>query len=99
MVRADKTSRILEVRGFAAGAALEIEQSEIDHAVAHVNRRADVQILAADPLEVEHGLVERRGLVEVAHAYGKMAQAGHGNSSARTISPPIRNIICNRRYA
>src|SRR5271163_2256102 len=37
MVSADKTFRILEVRGLASRAGREIEQGEIDHAVAHVN--------------------------------------------------------------
>src|SRR6202030_4371685 len=51
MVSADKTFRIFQVRGRGAGAGREIEQGEIDRAVAHVDRRADIQILARDALE------------------------------------------------
>src|ERR1700682_287896 len=73
MVRADKTLRILQVRGGGAGAGREIEQGEIDRAVAHINGRADIQILARDGLEIEHGLGELCGLVEMVHADGEMA--------------------------
>src|SRR5690349_4603351 len=78
MVRADVGIRVFEVGSLAAGGAGEIEQSEIDDAVAHINRRTDVQILAPDAFELEHGLIELRCLVEVLHADGKMAQSGHG---------------------
>src|ERR1700730_12056708 len=69
MVGADKSFGIFQIRGRGAGAGREIEQGEIDGAVAHIDRRADIQILARDALEVEHGLVEFCGLVEIVHAY------------------------------
>src|SRR5580698_3354944 len=78
MVRADKTFGIFQVRGRGAGAGRKVEQGEIDRAVAHVDGRADIQILAGDALEVEHGLVEFCRLVEIVHADGEMAQTGHG---------------------
>src|SRR5580700_9531951 len=77
MVSADETLGIFQVRGRRAGAGREVEQGEVDRAVAHIDGRADVQILARDALEIEHGLVEFCGLVEVVHADGEMAQTGH----------------------
>src|SRR5580704_2720888 len=50
VVRADKALRVLQVRGGGAGSGGEVEQGEIDRAVAHVDRRADIQILARDAL-------------------------------------------------
>src|SRR5262245_35229836 len=47
MMRADEGRALLEIGRLAAGLPLEIEQREIDHAVAHVDRGTDVQILAA----------------------------------------------------
>src|SRR5580692_10896615 len=78
MVRADKSFGVFQVRRRGAGAGREIEQGEVDCAVAHIDRRADIQILPRDALEVEHGLVELCGLVEIVHADGEMAQTGHG---------------------
>src|SRR5690242_18846700 len=52
MVGADMGARIFKIGSLAAGAAGKVEQSQIDHAVAHVDRRADVQILAADAFEL-----------------------------------------------
>src|SRR5580692_11666524 len=78
VVRADKSFGIFQVRGRGAGAGGEIEQGEVDGAVAHVDGRADIQILPRDALEVEHGLVELCGLVEIVHADGEMAQTSHG---------------------
>src|ERR1700730_6673053 len=69
MVRAEKALGIFQIRGRGAGAGREIEQGEVDRAVAHIDRRADIQILARNALEVEHGLVEFCGLVEIVHAY------------------------------
>src|SRR3984957_10256626 len=78
MVSADEGFGIFQVRGRGAGAGREIEQGKIDRAVAHIDRRADIQILARNALEIEYGLVEFCGLVEVVHADGEMAQTGHG---------------------
>src|SRR5262249_60432088 len=88
MVRADEGRALLEIGRLAARLPLKIEQREIDHAVAHVDRGADVQILAADALEVEHVGVELRRLVEVLHADRKMAQTCHGILLALAPSPP-----------
>src|SRR5215475_9140818 len=77
MMRADEGRALLEIGRRAAGLPLKIEQREIDHAVAHVDRGTDVQILAADALEVEHVGVELRRLVEVFHADCKVAQTCH----------------------
>ena len=77
MVGADIAGWVFQIGGLAACRTGEIEQGEIDHAVAHVNRRADVEILAPDPFELEHVLIEFRCLFEVLHADGKMAQPGH----------------------
>src|SRR5499427_10863820 len=74
MMRADEGRALLEIGRLAARLSLEIEQREIDHAIAHVDGGADVEILAADALEVEHVGVELRRLVEVFHADRKMAQ-------------------------
>jgi hypothetical protein len=73
MVGADEARRVLEV---GALRALEIEQGHIDDAVAHVDRRPDVEILALDALELEHLLVELRGLLEILDADRDVTQAG-----------------------
>jgi len=78
MMGADMGARIFQIRGFGARGAGEIEQSEIDDAVAHIDRGADVQILAADAFELEHVLIEFRRFLQILHADGKMAQPGHG---------------------
>ena len=71
MVCADRLGRIaLDVVALAAG---KIEQRQIDHAVAQVDRRADVEILALDPLQPEHLFVEFCGLLQVADANGEVA--------------------------
>src|SRR5262249_59585321 len=54
MVGADEAFCILEPR---AALALERQERKIDHAVAEIDAGADVEILAADPLEPEHALV------------------------------------------
>src|SRR6202140_5042945 len=54
MVGADEAFRVFQVRGRGAGATREIEKGEVDDAVAHVDRRADIQILACDALEIEY---------------------------------------------
>src|SRR4029453_14488901 len=77
MMRADEGCALLEVGCLAAGLSLKIEQREIDHAVGHIDRRTDLQVLAPDPLEVEHAGVELGRLVEVLHADGKVAQTCH----------------------
>ena len=77
MMGADMALRAFEVGGFAAGGAGEIEQRQIDDAVAHIDGRTDLQILAVDPLKIENRLVELRGLVEIVHADGEMAKPGH----------------------
>src|SRR5262245_34383731 len=51
MVRADEALGVLEPR---AALALERQQREVDHAVAEIDAGADVEVLAADPLEPEH---------------------------------------------
>src|SRR5581483_6364783 len=78
MVGADMRTRIFQIGSLAAGGAGEIEQCEIDDAIAHIDRRTDVQVLASDALELKHVLIEFRGLIEVLYADGKMAQPGHG---------------------
>src|SRR5579859_3351758 len=77
MVGADEGFWILQVGGLAAGAGREIEQRQIDHAVAHVDGRADVEVLARDAFELEHVLVKLRRLLQVLDADGEMAQSGH----------------------
>src|SRR5262249_49043247 len=89
MMRADEGRALLEIGRRAAGLALKIEQREIDHAVAHVDRGTDVQILAADALEVEHVGVELRRLVEILHADCKVAQTCHRILLALAPSPAI----------
>src|SRR5207244_10788223 len=73
MMRADDGRALLDIGRLAARLPLEIEQREIDHTVAHVDRGADVQILAADPIEVEHVGAELRRLVEIFHPDIKIA--------------------------
>src|SRR5262249_45617465 len=77
MVRADEGRAFLDIGRFAARLPLEIEQREIDHAIAHVDRGADVQILAADALEVEHVGVELPTPLHICHADCKLAQTRH----------------------
>jgi hypothetical protein len=81
MVRADEALRVFHIGRLAAGAGGEIEQRQIDDAVAHIDGRADIEVLAVDAFEIKDGLVEFRGLVEVVHANGEVAQAGHEKSS------------------
>jgi hypothetical protein len=57
--------------------ALEVQERHVDDAVAHVDRRADLQILAGDLLELEHLRIEFGRLVEVLHDNGDVAQTGH----------------------
>ena len=68
------------------------EQRHVDHAVAHVDRRADLDRLAADLLQLEHGLVEFRGLLEIFDADGDVAQTGH-----RVLRDAVGASIDNRR--
>jgi len=92
MMGAHEGRTLLDVGCLAAGSAGEIEQREIDHPIAHVDRGADLQILAADALEVEDVGVEFRRLVEVFHTDCKMAQTGHGYPP-RGRRLPLPNII------
>src|SRR5215475_7977907 len=77
VVRADEVRAFLEIGRLAAGAALEIQERHVDHAVGHVDGRSDVEILAADAAQLEHLLVELRRLLEILHDDGDVAQAGH----------------------
>src|ERR1700733_12410700 len=77
MVRADETVAFRQIRRLATLVALEVEQGEIDDAVAHIYSGADLQILATDTLELEHVLIERCGLVEILHDDGKVAETSH----------------------
>src|ERR1700719_1716195 len=77
VVRADEAARVGDVGGLGAGAGGEIEQREIDDAVGEVDRRADVEVFAAGALELEHGLIELRRLLQVLHANRKVTQPGH----------------------
>src|SRR5262245_51872334 len=88
MMRADEARALLEVGGLAAGRSGKIEQREVDHPVGHVDRRADLQVLAADALEIEDLGVELGRLVEVFHADCKMAQTCHGSPSTRGLRSP-----------
>src|SRR5262245_64872173 len=91
MMRADEARALLEVGGLAAGRPGEIEQREVDHAVRHVDRRADLQVLAADALEIEDLGVELRRLIKVFHADCKMAQTCHGSPPHRIFARPARH--------
>src|SRR5262249_18831952 len=77
MVRADIAARVFQIGCLATGALNEIKERQIDDPVAHINCRANIQILAPDPLEIEYSLIKFGGVFEVLHADGKMAQAGH----------------------
>src|SRR5262249_13866649 len=74
MVRADETLCVLQPR---AALALERQQRKVDDAVAEIDARADIEVLAADPLEPEHALVERRGFLQILHRKREVAQPGH----------------------
>src|SRR5499426_4285218 len=88
MMRADEGRALLEIGRLAARLPLKIEQREIDHAIAHVDRGADVEILATDTLEVEHVGAEFRRLVQILHADCKVAQTCHRILLALAPSPP-----------
>src|SRR5215471_16335150 len=96
MMRADEARALLATGRLAARLPLEIEQSEIDHAVAHVDGGADVCLLAADALEVEHVGVEPRLLVEVFHADRKMSQTCHRHPPCGRRSPFPRHHSARR---
>src|SRR5262245_39280837 len=96
MMRADEGRALLEIGRLAAGLPLKIEQREIDHAVAHVDRGTDVQILAADALEVEHVGVELRRLVEILHADCKVAQTCHHHPPRGRRSPLVPHHSARR---
>src|SRR4029077_3902230 len=76
VMRADEARGVLEI---AALGALEIEKGEVDHAVGHIDRRADLEILALDPPKIEDLLVKSRGLVEIFDANRDVTQASHAN--------------------
>src|SRR5688500_10283597 len=78
VMRADEGLAFLDIGGGLAAFAFEIEQRHVDDAVAHVDRRADVEIFAADLLDLENLGVELGRLVEVFDADGDVAQTGHG---------------------
>src|SRR5262249_44783828 len=94
MMRADERLRVFEVRGLAAGAGREIEQRKIDRAVAHIDRRADLEVFAPDTLEFENGLVEFRGLIEVLNADGEMAQTGHDLAPLARMGTAVIIMTC-----
>src|SRR5258708_8215665 len=77
MVGADEGCAFLDVGRLTPCFSAEIEQREIDDAVGHVYRGADLEILARDALEVEHVGIELRGLFEIFHADCKVAQTCH----------------------
>src|SRR5205823_697887 len=77
VMRADEALGVLQSR---ARFALVFEEREIDHAVAEIDRRAHVDVLLADALELEHTLVEARRALEIAHDNGNVAELGHGSS-------------------
>src|SRR5262249_35248605 len=77
MVGADKGRVLPPIRRRASFLAFVVEECEIDDAVAQVDRRADIEILATDAREFEYGFVERRGLVEVLDDDRKVAKTGH----------------------
>src|SRR5262252_11080012 len=62
MVRAGEILGVLEA---GAELALERQQREVDDAVAQVDAGTDLQILAANPLEPEDVLIERRGFFQI----------------------------------
>ena len=55
-----------------------IQQGEIDHAVAHVDGGADLDVLAPDLLELENVLIELCRFLQVFDADGNVAQTCHG---------------------
>ncbi len=87
MVGPDLAFRL--VAEIVALAAREVQQREIDGAVAHIDRRADRQVFAAMPLKAENLAVEFRRLVEVADANREVTQPGHD------MPPEIRCIRLN----
>jgi hypothetical protein len=68
----------------------EVEQCEIDYAVAHVDGGANLQVLASDALEIENGLIEFGSLVEIVHADREVTQTGHQEFSS--LLPLLANI-------
>ena len=77
MVGTNEGCPFLDVGCLAALATLEVQKREVDHAVAHVDRRADFQVFPANAFEVEDILVECRSLVQIFHTDCKVAQASH----------------------
>ena len=94
MVRADEAAGVLEVGGFAASVPLEVQQREIDHAIAHINSRADLQVFASDAFKIEHGLIEFCSLIEIVHTDGEVTQTGHKGFSS--ISSSFANSRMSR---
>ena len=70
MVRSDKALGVVE-----AGSALAeiVQQRQIDHAVAEVDRCGKVELFLSDTLQLEDALIKLRGLLEVAHDDRKVA--------------------------
>src|SRR5437868_8348806 len=80
VMRADEALGILQS---GAGFAFVFEEREIDHAVAEIDRRAHVDVLLADALELEHTLVEARRALEIAHHHRYVPELRHGFSIDR----------------
>src|ERR1700757_3843435 len=62
VMRANEAGGVLQAR---PRLALVREEREVDDAVAEIDRRAEVDVLFADALELERLLVEARGALEV----------------------------------
>jgi hypothetical protein len=55
-----------------AARALEVRQGEVDHPVAEIDRRADLDVLAPDPFQLEHVRVQIGGAFALpAHLRGE----------------------------
>src|ERR1700676_404079 len=71
-----------------------IQQCKIDDAIAHVDRRAYVEVLASDLLEVENFRIELCGSLQVSDANSKVAQPCHRNSPRGSVMPAQRSQAC-----
>src|SRR3974390_1067197 len=74
MMGADEALGVVE-----PGAALAeiVEEGEVDDAVAQIDRGGKVELLLADPLELENILVEPGGFLKVAHHEREMSKPCH----------------------